>query len=268
MIAKQRSYAKVMTQGVDVPIYPSGAHSSGPSSPRGFFQMFRVFNCFSIINRALSLIVAQFRGMQPPRVFSEIRYHCSSKFISILFLSILQCLILVKSKVISTASLYLWLHLLFVAFLFKFISLLKDWGKIWPLVCLIIHRKMDRERVNRILEDMLRMYVMHQERRWEEYLPLVEFAYDNGYQESLRMSSFEALYGQSCSNPISWSDLVNKVWLGPNMLEEMEQEMQVINKNLNETYHRQTIQADQNMLFKEFCVGDMCTCASSPRRSP
>lgn len=30
------------------------------------------------------------------------------------------------------------------------------------------------ERVNKILEDMLRMYVIHQHRRWEEYIPLVE----------------------------------------------------------------------------------------------
>ena len=37
------------------------------------------------------------------------------------------------------------------------------------------------ERVNRILEDMLRMYVIHQEWKWEEYLPLVEFSYNNGY---------------------------------------------------------------------------------------
>lgn len=37
------------------------------------------------------------------------------------------------------------------------------------------------QRVNRILEDMLRMHVMHQQRKWEEYLPLVEFAYKNGY---------------------------------------------------------------------------------------
>jgi len=29
------------------------------------------------------------------------------------------------------------------------------------------------ERVNKILEDMLRMYVMHQQRKWEEYLLLV-----------------------------------------------------------------------------------------------
>ena len=29
------------------------------------------------------------------------------------------------------------------------------------------------KRINRILEDMLRMYVMYQPKKWEEYLPLV-----------------------------------------------------------------------------------------------
>jgi hypothetical protein len=38
------------------------------------------------------------------------------------------------------------------------------------------------ERVNQILEDMLRMLLMHQPKKWEYYLPLVEFAYNNGYQ--------------------------------------------------------------------------------------
>ena len=37
------------------------------------------------------------------------------------------------------------------------------------------------ERFNRILEDILRMYVMHIQRIWEEYLPLFEFDYNNGY---------------------------------------------------------------------------------------
>jgi len=49
-----------------------------------------------------------------------------------------------------------------------------------------------KERVNRILGDMLRMYVMHQQKKLE-YLPLVEFACNNGYQDSLRMNPFEAL---------------------------------------------------------------------------
>jgi transposase InsO family protein len=40
-----------------------------------------------------------------------------------------------------------------------------------------------KERVNKVLEDMLRMYAMHHPRKWEDYLSLVEFAYKNGYQE-------------------------------------------------------------------------------------
>jgi hypothetical protein len=37
------------------------------------------------------------------------------------------------------------------------------------------------ERVNRVLEDMRRMHVMHQTRQSKEYLPLVDFTYNNGY---------------------------------------------------------------------------------------
>jgi len=66
---------------------------------------------------------------------------------------------------------------------------------------------------------------MHQQRKWEVYHPLMEFSYNNEYQESLRMSPFEALYGQICNTPISWSDLVNRVLIGLDMLAEMEQEM-------------------------------------------
>jgi transposase InsO family protein len=46
------------------------------------------------------------------------------------------------------------------------------------------------ERVNQIIEDMLRMYVMDNPSKWEYYLHLVEFANNNRYQSSLRMSPF------------------------------------------------------------------------------
>ena len=38
------------------------------------------------------------------------------------------------------------------------------------------------ERVNQVLEDMLRMYVMDKPTKWEDYLHLVKFAYNNGQQ--------------------------------------------------------------------------------------
>ena len=53
------------------------------------------------------------------------------------------------------------------------------------------------KRVNRILEDMFKMYVMHQQWKWED------FSYNNGYQESLRMIPFEALYGRICNTSIN-----------------------------------------------------------------
>jgi len=36
------------------------------------------------------------------------------------------------------------------------------------------------------------------------------------------MSLFEALYGWICNTPISWSDPVNKVLIGLDMLADME----------------------------------------------
>jgi hypothetical protein len=70
---------------------------------------------------------------------------------------------------------------------------------------------------------MLRMHVMHQLKKWEDYLSLVEFSYNNSYQESLKMSPFEALYGRQCKIPISWSNLVDIITIGTNMVKEMEQ---------------------------------------------
>ena len=51
------------------------------------------------------------------------------------------------------------------------------------------HLKFDgkKERVNQVIEDMLRIYVMDKPSKWEYYLHLVEFAYKNGYQASLKM---------------------------------------------------------------------------------
>ena len=74
------------------------------------------------------------------------------------------------------------------------------------------------ERVNQVLEDLLRMYVKDQLGKWEDYLHLVEFAYNNNYQALSRFSPFEILYGRKCNTPISWSNLVDRLVLGPELL--------------------------------------------------
>jgi hypothetical protein len=59
------------------------------------------------------------------------------------------------------------------------------------------HLRMDgqTERVNQILQDMLRACVMEHPDSWDKNLPWVEFSYNNSYQESLKMAPFEVLYG-------------------------------------------------------------------------
>jgi transposase InsO family protein len=51
------------------------------------------------------------------------------------------------------------------------------------------------ERVNQIVEDMLRASIIHFDKSWDKYLSLAEFSYNNSYQASLKMAPFEALYG-------------------------------------------------------------------------
>jgi transposase InsO family protein len=59
------------------------------------------------------------------------------------------------------------------------------------------------ERVNQILEDMLRACIISVKGSWDKWLPLAEFSYNNGYQESIKMAPFEALYGQKCRTPLN-----------------------------------------------------------------
>jgi transposase InsO family protein len=52
------------------------------------------------------------------------------------------------------------------------------------------------ERVNQILEDMLRACAMQYGRSWDKSLPYAKFSYNNSYQGSLKMAPFEMLYGR------------------------------------------------------------------------
>jgi len=51
------------------------------------------------------------------------------------------------------------------------------------------------EQTNSTLEQYLRAYVNYQQDNWKELLPMAEFAYNNGYQESTKHTPFFANYG-------------------------------------------------------------------------
>ncbi|KAJ9504659.1 hypothetical protein QJQ45_030369 [Haematococcus lacustris] len=51
------------------------------------------------------------------------------------------------------------------------------------------------ERMNRVIEEMLRHYIRPDQKDWAEHLPLVEFAINNAKQESTRCTPFYLNYG-------------------------------------------------------------------------
>ena len=88
------------------------------------------------------------------------------------------------------------------------------------------------ERINQNLEDIPMMYVREQPSKWEDYLHLVEFAYNNHYQASSKFSPFEILYGRKWNDPISWSNSIDKLILGPKLLKEIELTVKQVQGNL------------------------------------
>ena len=70
------------------------------------------------------------------------------------------------------------------------------------------------------------------------------------------MSLFEVLYGRLCNTPVSWSNPVNIISFGPNMLKEMEQQVTQIKQNLKVTQNQQKSYVDQKRTPREFKMGD------------
>ncbi|KAL4183259.1 hypothetical protein AMTRI_Chr11g154280 [Amborella trichopoda] len=63
------------------------------------------------------------------------------------------------------------------------------------------------KRTIQILEDMLRACVIDFTGSWDDYLPLIEFSYNNSFQASIQMAPYEALYGRKCRLPICWDEV-------------------------------------------------------------
>jgi hypothetical protein len=95
------------------------------------------------------------------------------------------------------------------------------------------------ERVNQILEDMLRACVLTYGKDWEQSMPYAEFSYNNGYQASLGMSPFEALCGRKCRTPLMWSEVGERTLVGPALINEAEERVAEIREKLKAAHSRQ-----------------------------
>jgi hypothetical protein len=113
---------------------------------------------------------------------------------------------------------------------------------------------------------MLRACALQYDKHWDKCLPLVEFSYNNSYQTSLKMAPFEALYGHRCRTPLSLSQTGERKIFGPDLVDEAEKKVRIIQTNLKAAQSRQKSYADIRRKPLQFQVGDFVYLRVSPVR--
>ncbi|KAK8924224.1 hypothetical protein KSP39_PZI019451 [Platanthera zijinensis] len=106
------------------------------------------------------------------------------------------------------------------------------------------------------MEDMLRMCALDFGKRWEDYIFLVEFAYNNSYQASIGMAPFEALYGRKCRTPLAWAEAGESKLNGKKEVEEATSLIRSIRERLLIAQDRQAKYYNAKHRNVEFAVGD------------
>jgi hypothetical protein len=122
------------------------------------------------------------------------------------------------------------------------------------------------ERVNQILEDMLRACALKDKKSCDKCLPYADFSYNNSYQKSLKMSPFKVLYGRRYRTPLFWNEPGENQVFGPEILREAKMQVQVIRENLQLAQSRQKSYTDHRRRNLSFKVDDFVYLKVSPMR--
>ena len=122
------------------------------------------------------------------------------------------------------------------------------------------------ERTIQVLEDMLRACVLDLKGSWEENFPLVEFAYNNSYQESMQMAPYEGLYGRPYRYPVCWTEVGGRSTTGPDLIRNTSEKVDLIWKSLLTAQSRQKSYVDKQRRPLEFEVEDHVFLKVLPKR--
>jgi len=111
------------------------------------------------------------------------------------------------------------------------------------------------ERVNRIVEDMLRHYVSPTQHDWDVHVPAAQFAYNNAYQESVRTTPFRLVYGEDPIEP--FAVISGTTFPSANRFaRKLQDDLALAKRNLIEAQDRQRTYANQGRRHVEYEVGE------------
>nr|GFB00237.1 retrotransposon protein, putative, Ty3-gypsy subclass [Tanacetum cinerariifolium] len=108
------------------------------------------------------------------------------------------------------------------------------------------------DRTIQTLKDMLRSCALGWTGNWDDYIFLVEFAYNNSWHASIKCTPFEMLYGRKCRALICWDQVGERVIEGPKMIEVTNEKVAIAKEKLKEACTRQKSYADKHRRSIEF----------------
>src|SRR4051812_42386443 len=122
------------------------------------------------------------------------------------------------------------------------------------------------ERVNKLLEDMLRACVISFGNKWEKSLPFAKFSYNNSYQDSLKMAPFEVLYGRKCRTTLNLSETGERTLIGPDIIQHAEDQVRIIREHLKVAQSRQKSNYDRKHKEMVYQPGEQASLRVTPMR--
>ena len=84
----------------------------------------------------------------------------------------------------------------------------------------------------------------------------MKFAYNNSYQASIQMDTYEALYGRPCRSPICWTEVGESSFTGPDLIRDTSEKVSLIRQRLLKAQNRQKSYADVRRRPLEFEARD------------
>ncbi|GJZ77775.1 putative reverse transcriptase domain-containing protein [Tanacetum coccineum] len=103
---------------------------------------------------------------------------------------------------------------------------------------------------------MLRACVINFGGNQDDHLPLVEFAYNNSYHASIKMSPYEMLYGRRCRTPVCWDEVGSRELASTDVMLATTEKIETICERLKEAQDRWKSYANKRRRPIEFHVGE------------
>ena len=101
---------------------------------------------------------------------------------------------------------------------------------------------------------------------WDEYIALIEFAYNNQFHSSIGMTPYEALYGRKCIRLLYWDKEGIIILEGPYIFKNMLNKVNIVKDKLKASQYRQKSYVGQHRREMEYQVEEKVFLKVSPWR--